>query len=92
MLRKHCHDPQKVWDNGVPLVLFAAREVVQESLGFCPAALVFGHEVRGPLTVLKEHLVIPERVVKSIPEYVAKLKERLQLACSLARDALTSSQ
>lgn len=72
--------------------MFATREAVQESLGFSPAELVFGHEVRGPLKVLKEHLVTPEKGVKSIPEYVAKLKDRLQLACSLARDALTSSQ
>lgn len=92
MLRKHCIDSQKDWDDGVPLVLFAAREAVQESLGFSPAELVFGREVRGPLKVLKEQLIIPELKVKSIPEYVAKLKERLQLACSLASKALTSSQ
>nr|XP_033958099.1 uncharacterized protein LOC117460658 [Pseudochaenichthys georgianus] len=26
MLRKHCHESHKDWDDGVPLVLFAARE------------------------------------------------------------------
>ncbi|KAI3358165.1 hypothetical protein L3Q82_003165 [Scortum barcoo] len=92
MLRKYCHDSQRDWDEGVPLVLFAAHEAVQESLGFSPAELVFGHEVRGPLKVLKEHLVMPKTSVKSIPEYVTKLKDRLQLACSLAREALASSQ
>lgn len=54
--------------------------------------LVFRHEVRGPLKVLKEQLVIPETRVKSIPEFVTKLKDRLQIACSLAIDALTSTQ
>lgn len=44
------------------------------------------------LKVLKEYLVTPEQKVTSIPAYVAKLKDRLQLACSLAREALTSSQ
>lgn len=39
----------KDWDDGIPLLMFAAREAVQESLGFSPAQLVFGHEVRGPL-------------------------------------------
>lgn len=48
MLRKYCHKSQRDWDDGVPFVLFAAREAVQESLGFSPAELVFGHEVRGP--------------------------------------------
>ncbi|KAI3376797.1 hypothetical protein L3Q82_000078 [Scortum barcoo] len=92
-LGKHSSQHSKRdWDEGVPLVLFAAREAVQESLGFSPAELVFGHEVRGPLKVLKEHLVMPKTSVKSIPEYVTKLKDRLQLACSLAREALASSQ
>nr|XP_033967813.1 uncharacterized protein LOC117467977 [Pseudochaenichthys georgianus] len=67
-------------------------QVVQESLGFSPAELVFGHEVRGPLRVLKEHLIMPTKTVCSIPEYVAKLKDRLNRACSLAREALTSTQ
>ena len=92
MLKKCCSDSQKDWDDGVPFVLFASREVVQESLGFSPAELVFGHEVRGPLKLLKEHLISPRKEAQGIPEYVAKLRARLQLACSLAKDALTSSQ
>ncbi len=31
MLRKHCLDTARDWDEGVPLVLFAVRETVQES-------------------------------------------------------------
>ncbi len=45
----------KGWDEGLPLLLFAVRETVQESLGFSPADLVFGHTVRGPLKMLKEN-------------------------------------
>lgn len=92
MLRKHCYESEKKWDDSVPLVLFAAREAVQESLGFSPAQLVFGHEVRGPLKVLKEHLITSENSVKNLPEYVAELRSRLQQACSLAREALNSTQ
>lgn len=36
MLRKFCLESGKDWDEGVPLVMFAAREVKQESLGFGP--------------------------------------------------------
>lgn len=36
MLQKYCMDTGKDWDEGVPLVLFAIRETVQESLGFSP--------------------------------------------------------
>jgi transposase InsO family protein len=42
------------WDEGVPLLLFAARDAVQESLGFPPFQLVIGRSVRGPLKLIKE--------------------------------------
>lgn len=44
----------KDWDEAVPLALFAIRDAVQESTGFSPFELVYGHEVRGPLRMLKE--------------------------------------
>lgn len=47
MLRKYCYDIGKEWDEGVPFVLFAIRDVKQESLGFSPAELVFGQIVSG---------------------------------------------
>lgn len=37
-------------------MLLAAREVIQESLGFSPNDLVFGHKVRGPLSLLLENM------------------------------------
>ena len=54
MLRCYCLKYQKDWDEGIPLVMFASRSVVQESLGFSPFELVFWHNVRGPMTVLSE--------------------------------------
>ena len=45
---------EKDWDEGVPLIMFAVREVVQKSVGFSPSQLVFAHSVRGPLKLLKE--------------------------------------
>ena len=36
MLRAYCITDERQWDENVPLVLFAVREVVQESLGFSP--------------------------------------------------------
>lgn len=54
MLNTYCHDTQGDWDEGVP---FAARKVVQESLGFSPMELVFEHTVQGPLKVIKDRLL-----------------------------------
>ena len=54
MIKSYCFDTEKDWDEGFHLLLFAGRESVQESLGFSPFELVFGHSVRGPLKLLKE--------------------------------------
>ena len=54
MIRSYCFDTEKDWDEGIHLLLFAVRESVQESLGFSPFELVFGHTVCGPLKLLKE--------------------------------------
>ena len=57
MMKIYCFETEKDWDEGIHLLLFAARESVQESLGFSPFELVFGHTVRGPLKLLKEKLL-----------------------------------
>lgn len=49
MLRKVCHETGRDWDEGLPFVLFAFRDAKQESLGFSPAEIVLGYNVRGPL-------------------------------------------
>lgn len=41
------------WEEGLPWLLLAACEVVQESTGFSPNDLVFGHKVHGLLDVLQ---------------------------------------
>ena len=48
MIRSYCFDTAKDWDEGIHLLLFAVRESLQESHGFSPFELVFGHTVRGP--------------------------------------------
>lgn len=84
MLCKYCIETAQTWDGGVPFVVFAAREAVQESLGFSPAGLVFGHTPRGPLRSLQE------KFMKSSPptnilDFVSQFWERLHRAKSAAR-------
>ena len=54
MLRKFVADSQNDWDTYLPYVLFAYREVPQESTGFSPFQLLYGRRVKGPLDVLQE--------------------------------------
>ena len=48
MMKKYCLETGKDWDEGLPFLLLAARETVQESTGFSPAELVFGHTCMVP--------------------------------------------
>ena len=56
MIRPYCFDTEKNLDEGIHLLLFAVRESEQESLGFSPFELVFGHTVHEPLKLLKEKI------------------------------------
>jgi len=92
MIRSYCTENSRDWDEGVHLLLFAVREGVQESLGFSPFELVFGHTVRGPLLLLKEKWLDKEPENISILKYVATFKDRLFRAGELAKKNLQISQ
>ena len=48
MIQTFCFDSQKDMDDGICMLLFAVREAFEESVGFSPFELVFGHSVGGP--------------------------------------------
>ena len=54
LLRAFCTELDRDWEEGLPWLMLAAREVTQESTGFSPNELVFAHSVRGPLAVLRD--------------------------------------
>ena len=91
MLRAYCVENNRDWDQGVHLLLFAARESVQESLGFSPFELVFGRTVRGPLKLLKEAWLAEDSPVNLLDQ-VADLRYRLARARHFAQKNLTVSQ
>ncbi len=92
MLRSYCVETGNDWDEGLPFLLFAVRETVQESLGFSPAELVFGHVVRGPLKLLSEQLLAEHPTPMTIPDYIQSLRQRLQRAREVAAQHLVTAQ
>ena len=54
MLCRFADEEGKEWDKIIPYILFTYREVPQATTGFSPIKLLFGHNVRGPLDVLRE--------------------------------------
>ena len=91
MIRSYCFDTEKDWDEGIHLLLFAVRESVQESLGFSPFELVFGHSVRGPLKLLKETFLSNDETPLNLLQYVSDFRNKLSRACEVARSNLITS-
>lgn len=92
MLRAYCLESGKEWVEGLPLLMFAVREAKQESTGFSPAELVFGHTVRGPLKLLQEQLLSANQSPVSVLDYVSRFREKLHQARDVAQSHLLTAQ
>ena len=90
MIRSYCFE--KDWDEGIHLLLFAVRESVQESYGFSPFELVFGHSVRGPLKLLKEKFLSNDETPLNLLQYVSDFGDGLSGACGVAGSNLRTSR
>ncbi len=92
MLRTYCLASGKDWAESLPFLLFAVREAEQESLGFSPADLIFGHSVRGPLKVLSEQLLAKDSLPVPVVDYVSSCREHLHRAREMAQENLAAAQ
>ena len=93
-LRRMCAERPKDWDKYLPALLFAIREVPQESLGFSPFELLYGRNVKGPMAILRELWSGEARDehVLSTYQYVIELRDRLEQTCKLAHENLKKLQ
>ena len=92
MLRKCAMDEGKDWDKLLPYLLFAYREVPQDSTGFSPFELLYGRCVRGPLDVLKESWVASERGDQSVVSHILDIRDKLAKLHDIVKENLCSSQ
>ncbi|XP_047483006.1 uncharacterized protein LOC125035006 [Penaeus chinensis] len=86
MIKKLCVDHPKDWDRYIPAALFAYREIPNDSLKFSPFELLYGRQIRGPLTILHE-LWTKDDIdsdVKTTYQYVLDLRSRLEETAKLA--------
>ena len=94
MLKKLCAEQPRQWHRFINALLFAYREVPQESTGFSPFELLYGRTVRGPMHILKElwteNVDVPE--TKTSYQYVFELREKLEATLELARAELEKAQ
>ena len=100
MLRRLCSEQPRLWHRYVNALLFAYREVPQESTGYSPFELLYGRTVRGPMKILKElwtgegEMTEPKtsylRATFELPTF--ELRERLEQTMALAQQTLERAQ
>ena len=92
MIRKFTESNQKDWDEHLPYLLFAYREVPQESTGFSPFELLYGRRVRGSLDVPKEAWVGYEGEKENTSVHVLELKRCLEEMSELVKENVAKAQ
>jgi len=93
ILKRLFAEEPKQWHRYINPVLFAYREVTQESTGFSPFEMIYGRTIRGPMQILRElwtkEMKEPE-IVNSY-QYVFELRERLERTLQIAQEELEVS-
>jgi transposase InsO family protein len=92
MLHKAASAEGKDWDKLIPYLLFAYREVPQDSTGFSPFELLYGRAVRGPLDVIKDSWIASEKSDESIVSYILHIREKLAAMVDIMEVNLDRSQ
>jgi len=90
MLKRLCTEQPKQWNRYINPLLFAYREVPQDSTKFAPLELMYGRSLRGPLNILRDLWTdeIKEPDVKSSYQYVFELRERLEETWKIVHEEL----
>ena len=77
------------WDEALPWILFAYREVPVETLGFSPFDLLFGRSIAGPLSLMKSAWLQETDLggaKQNVVEYILNTRERLRHALNTAHE------
>ena len=94
MLIRMSNEQPKEWDRFIDPLLFAYREVPQESTGFSPFELLYGRTLRGPMSILRDLWTkegIDNEVITTY-QYVFDLRNRIEDTCTLARENLLTAE
>ena len=77
MIQKFVDEDPRGWDDLLPYLLFAYREVPQESTGFSPFdEFLYGWKVRGLLDVMKEVWSGTVTGSQNVVSHVLQMRER----------------
>ena len=80
MLKKVGDVDGKNWDQLLPYVLFAIREVPQTSMGYSTFELLYGQSPQGLLDLAKESWESQPSPHRSVVDHVEKMQVRMKKA------------
>lgn len=84
------------WDECLPWILFAYREIPVETLGFSPFELTFGRHVYGPLGMLKSTWLRSEQSLNkarsNVIQFMVNMREKLAICQDLALKVAQKAQ
>ncbi|CAC5417984.1 unnamed protein product [Mytilus coruscus] len=76
----------QTWDEYIPYLLFAYREVPNESTGFSPFELLYGRHIRGPLLVFEAEWEEPSTCQHSVLSYLLVTREKMRTMAEYATE------
>ena len=91
-LKKFVQERVQTWDNYLPYLLFAYREVPSESTGYSPFALLCGLKVRGPLAVIKETWLETKSSEENLVTHVLEIRGRLATMQRVVQENIKRAQ
>lgn len=68
------------------------REVPQASTRFSSFELLYGHQVRGPLDLLRDYWEELKESGENVVSYVVKMRERLEKMAALAKENMATKK
>ena len=93
VLKRCIQEDGRNWDQILPMIAFAYREIPCSSSGFSPFELLYSHNVRGPTQILREMWSSEsDEQTRSVAEYLVKTRERLKRCSELAHVAVNNAQ
>ena len=76
----------------LPLVLFAYREIPQETTGFSPFELLYSRDVKGPMDILKDQWIAAQPEENDITSYVLSLCQCMEEAHEIVQQNWKKTQ
>ncbi|XP_056290381.1 uncharacterized protein LOC130206427 [Pseudoliparis swirei] len=92
MLRKAIDKDGRNWDQLLPYLLFAIREVPQASTGFSPFDLLYSHKPRGLLDIAKETWEEQPCPHRTMIEHVGMMKDRMAAVFPIVKEHMEKAQ